>query len=273
MRSLVRLLVCAPVFCIAGSVPWVLACALCRLARLCFVAAPAAASVLAALAASWVCHRRIRLRALVLEASWYASVCATLLYEELLPPDCSAEQLFLAKRGGAASEPPGVPPGPCLTCKRCGTAIVRAAELVMSRYHHRPQTRGKWFPSEMELLEVDDVPTYGGVRAHGGCAESYIVRVKCTEGTLANLCLGTGETGDCDTPTGLLTWFPPFKWTLVYCKACNPAGGMLFDHLPNGARVPQNLGWLFTPPPGCSEAAFLGLRVTEMREWWPDVAV
>jgi len=257
------------VLCVAASVPWIAACTLCRLARRGLAAAPATALVLTALAARWTWRRRKSLRRLLLEACWYLSVGATLLYEELLPLDCSAERLFNSTCGGSA---PRGPTHPCLACKRCMSPVARAADLVMARYHHNSRSRGMWFPSEMELLEVDDVPTYGGVRAHSGCAESYIVRVKCTEGTLANLCLGTGDMGDCDTPTGLLTWFPPFKWTLVHCKRCNPAGRMLLEELPNGARVPQNLGWLFTPPPGCGEAAFLGLRVTEMREAWPDTA-
>jgi hypothetical protein len=124
--------------------------------------------------------------------------------------------------------------------------------------HSYAEGRGtRWFPDELELLDLD-VPTYGGAKSPDGSVDNYVVRVRVTERTLGALALASDI-----APTAENTWFPPFEWSIVCCAGCR-----------------GHLGWLFTPPGGGggggrgggdgaaagAAAPFFGLRVTNLRD-------
>ena len=152
-----------------------------------------------------------------------------------------------------------------MVCKVCRTDIHGTADIIMERFDHTDQTRSMWYPNEMDILSSDDVPTYGGMKDPTGTVESYVVRVRCTPAILSKLARAHYP-GDpvAVPPTRLNTWFPPHKWTVVFCRQCNPDGDP-FRTLPDGSTL-SNLGWLFTPPPGKELPPFLGLKVLELRE-------
>ena len=135
----------------------------------------------------------------------------------------------------------------------------------MERFAHTDETRDMWYPNEMDLLSSEDVPTYGGMKNPTGHIENYVVRVRCADATLNALScqMYPGET-DVEHPKELNTWFPPHKWSVVFCKSCNPAGDPSL-RLPDGSPL-SNLGWLFSPPPGSGLPPFFGLKVMELRE-------
>jgi len=151
-----------------------------------------------------------------------------------------------------------------MICKVCGSDI---SDLITDRFEHTAETRDMWYPHELDMLSAEEVPTYGGMKDPTGDVESYVVRVRCSPPVLNRLvrCLDPFGGGSATAPSRLNTWFPPYKWSTLFCRSCN------FDGDPS--RTPpqppfkaNNIGWLFTPPPGSELKAFLGLKVMELRE-------
>jgi hypothetical protein len=60
---------------------------------------------------------------------------------------------------------------PTLVCARCRACIAAPADIMTEAY---TQGRGTlWYPHELDLLDVDDVPTYGGAKDPTG-ASHYV---------------------------------------------------------------------------------------------------
>ncbi len=140
-----------------------------------------------------------------------------------------------------------------LVCARCRAPVAAAADIALDSYAGGRGTL--WYPHELELLDLDAVPTYGGAKDPSGTVVNYVVRISVTERTLGALALAPGC--EDEAPTAENTWFPPFEWTIVCCAGCR-----------------GHLGWLFTPPGGGGSggaaagaaAPFFGLRVTNLRD-------
>ena len=158
-----------------------------------------------------------------------------------------------------------------MVCKECRTDIFGTADLIRERFQHTAETRDCWYPHEMDMLSAEDVPTYGGMKDPTGQVESYVVRVRCGPAVLNKLVRQHDpDGGGASPPTRLNTWFPPHKWSTIYCRRCNQDGDP-FRMLPPTSiggepRTLWNIGWLFTPPPGSNLEPFLGLKVLELRE-------
>ena len=136
----------------------------------------------------------------------------------------------------------------------------------MEKFEHTAITREMWYPSALDLLDLDDVPAYGGMtnrallEGQGLTAEeieasvrqSYVIRAKLSPELQERF---VAEDHDPDPAN---SWFPPFEWTSLFCKSCD-----------------ESLGWLFTPPATASqpvEEPFIALRVTSLREGIPEAA-
>lgn len=117
-------------------------------------------------------------------------------------------------------------PTPTLVCRICRAPVAAAPDLIMTAY---VEGRGTlWYPHELDLLDVEDVPTYGGAKDPTGVVDNYVVRVLVSERTRAALGGIPGYEGE--EPSSLNTWFPPYQWSIVCCTCCH-----------------GHLGWLFTP--------------------------
>ena len=199
---------------------------------------------------------------------WGASALRIMLQEWRAPRDTSADTIFEHASTASNDVPLEVLPQ-AMVCMSCRKDICGVADLVRDRLGHTNETKSIWYPSEMDLLTEEEVPTYGGMSDPTGQVESYVVRVRCSTAVLSRMVRAAGENGTSTAPTALNSWFPPFKWSTVYCRRCNPDG-----RDPAGSK--GHLGWLFTPPPmmtSSAEAAqpsqpqpFLGLKVTQLRE-------
>ena len=210
---------------------------------------------------------RARLRVWLGKLQWFGGVVAVKISEWTSAPDLAADMLCLE----AARETRAVVLEEAMVCKECRTDIFGTADLIRERFQHTAETRDCWYPHEMDFLSAEDVPTYGGMKDPTGQVESYVVRVRCGPAVLNKLVRQHDpDGGGASPPTRLNTWFPPHKWSTIYCRRCNQDGDP-FRMLPPTSiggepRTLWNIGWLFTPPPGSNLEPFLGLKVLELRE-------
>ena len=131
----------------------------------------------------------------------------------------------------------------------------------MEKFEHTATTRQMWYPSALDLLDLDDVPAYGGMtnrallEGQGLSAEEIEASVRQSYVIRANLSPELQErfVAEDHDPDPANSWFPPFEWTSLFCKSCD-----------------ESLGWLFTPPATASQLEeaepFIALRVTSLRE-------
>ena len=128
----------------------------------------------------------------------------------------------------------------------------------METFEQTGAMRDMWYPSKLDLLDLEDVPTYGGMTNRAlledlGLTEqeldqqsrqSYVVRLTVTPDILEGFCAEEGA------PDPTNSWFPPYEWTNLYCKTCD-----------------ESLGWLFTLPDLDTSAPSQASNVSGSKPW------